>query len=75
MQPLRNYEVLTNAELEAIHAASLALLEDTGLDILPNTQVPLPGDFVNSREIYEVDRGYIGFNKKLKVPGVYWNVQ
>ncbi len=54
--------------------AVYAVLERSGLDVLPDTQIPLPGDFVESLELYEIDRGYIGFNEKIKIPGVYWNV-
>jgi len=54
--------------------AVYSVLEDSGIDVLIDTQVPLPGDFVDCSELYEVDRGYVGFNEKVKVPGVYNSV-
>ena len=34
MKPLANYNILSPAELEAIHAASLSVLAETGVDVL-----------------------------------------
>lgn len=54
--------------------AVYSVIEKSGLDILPDTQVPLPGDFIESYRLHEADRGYIGFHPKIadgKAPLVY----
>ena len=51
--------------------AVYSLLVDSGLDVMIDTQIPLPGDFVDCPGLNEVDRGYIGFEDEGKVPIVY----
>ncbi len=51
--------------------AVYSVLEDAGLDVLPDTQVPLPGDFVDSPVLSMVDEGYIEYHPELKYPGLH----